>query len=71
MEEQKTIETDAEKIARIEKALEEKDTTIQQKDIEIADLKKKINSIKIDGLVRKVEPKVVEVQEDIEFDFDL
>ena len=70
-EEKKVTETDAEKIARIEKALEEKDATIKKLTEDNAELSKKINSLKIDGLVKKVEPKVPVEQEDIEFDFDL
>ena len=66
-----TKETDAEKIERIEKALAEKDETIKQQASEIENLNKKINSIRIDGLVKQVEPKVVKEQEDVVFDFDL
>ena len=67
----KPTETDAEKIARIEKALEEKDATIQKLTEERDTLNKKINSLKIDGLVKKVETKVQEKPEEIEFDFDI
>lgn len=72
--EDKTLntETDAEKIARIEKALEEKDATIKKLTEDNEVLNKKINSLKIDGLVKKVEPKVLkEEPEEVEFDFDL
>lgn len=68
---EKITETDAEKIARIEQALAEKDETIKTLQGENEGLKKKINSLKIDGLVRQVEPKVVKDEEPIEFDFDL
>ena len=70
--EKEIIETDAEKISRIEKALEEKDETIKKLTEENTSLNKKINSLKIDGLVKKVEPKALKVEEeDIQFDFDL
>ena len=65
------VETDAEKIARIEQALQDKDTQIEQLTNEKKALEKKINSLKIDGLVKQVEPKVIEKPEEIEFDFDL
>ena len=68
---EKITETDAEKIARIEQALAEKDETIKTLQGENEGLKKKINSLKIDGLVRQVEPKEVKDEEPIEFDFDL
>ena len=71
MEDKKIVETDAEKIARIEQALLDKDNEINQLKANNAELEKKINSLKIDGLVRKVEPKVIEQPEEIEFDFDL
>ena len=72
MEKEKNIvETDAEKIARIEQALAEKDETIKNLQGENEGLKKKINSLRIDGLVRQVEPKVVKDEEPIVFDFDL
>ena len=72
MEKEKDIvETDAEKIARIEQALAEKDETIKNLQGENEGLKKKINSLKIDGLVKKVEPKAVKEEEPIVFDFDL
>ena len=70
-EEKKPVETDAEKIARIEQALKDKDTQIEQLTNEKTALEKKINSLKIDGLVKQVEPKAIEKPEDIEFDFDL
>lgn len=64
-------ETDAEKIARIEKALEDKDQEIATLKSEKETLEKKVNSLKIDGLVKKVEPKVQVQEEEIQFDFDL
>lgn len=67
----KPTETDAEKIARIEQALAEKDETIKTLQGENEGLKKKINSLKIDGLVRQVDPKVVKDEEPIVFDFTL
>jgi hypothetical protein len=63
-------ETDAEKLARIEQALAEKDNTIAELKAKNEGLEKKINSLKIDGLVKKVEPTKVE-EEPIEFDFDM
>lgn len=67
-EKQETLE---EKIARVEKALEEKDKQIADLTTKNQEYEKKLNSIKIDGLVKKVETKAVEVEEPIEFDFDL
>ena len=64
-------ETDAEKIERIEKALADKDAEIEQLKASNSELTKKINSLKIDGIVKKVEPTKVEPQEEIEFDFDM
>lgn len=64
-------ETDAEKIARIEKSVEEKDKLIETLKTEKENLEKKINSLRIDGLVKKVETKVQEKEEEIQFDFDL
>ena len=71
MEEKEIKETDAEKIERIEKALAEKDNTISEQQKTIDSLNKKINSLRIDGLVKQVDTKVVEPPEDVEFDFDL
>ena len=70
MEDKKTQETDAEKIARIEKALVDKDNEIATLKGEKETLEKKVNSLRIDGLVKKVEPTTVE-EEPIEFDFDM
>lgn len=70
MEDKKTQETDAEKIARIEKALLDKDNEIAGLKAEKEELEKKVNSLRIDGLVKKVEPTKVE-EEPIEFDFDM
>ena len=64
-------ETDAEKIARIEKALNDKDIEIAQLKADKEDLEKKVNSLKIDGLVKKVEPISQPTQEEVQFDFDL
>lgn len=67
-EKQESLE---EKITRVEKALEEKDKQIADLTTKNQEYEKKLNSIKIDGLVKKVETKAVEVEEPIEFDFDL
>lgn len=64
-------ETDAEKIARIEKALEEKDNEIATLKADKEGLEKKINSLKIDGLVKKVDPTLKVEDEEIQFDFDM
>lgn len=64
-------ETLEEKIARIEKSLEDKDNEIAQLKGEKEGLEKKINSLKIDGLVKKVEPTTKVEEETIEFDFDM
>ena len=64
-------ETDAEKIARIEQALADKDNEIASLKAKNEGLEKKINSLKIDGLVKKVEPTKVEEDEPVEFDFDM
>ena len=63
-------ETLEEKLARIEKSLEDKDTEIANLKAEKEGLEKKVNSLKIDGLVKKVEPTQVE-EEQVEFDFDM
>lgn len=63
--------TDAEKIEKIERALNEKDNEIAQLKATNETLQKKINSLKVDGLVRQVEPVSQPVEEDIQFDFDL
>lgn len=70
-EEKKPQETDAEKIARIEKALADKDNEIAQLKADKEGLEKKVNSLKIDGLVKKVEPTTKVEEETIEFDFDM
>ena len=64
-------ETLEEKIARIEKALADKDAEIEQLKGEKEGLEKKVNSLKIDGLVKKVEPTTKVEEETIEFDFDM
>ena len=70
-EEKKKEETIEEKLARIEKSLEDKDNEIASLKAEKEGLEKKVNSLKVDGLVRKVEPAKQEEPEEIEFDFDL
>ena len=64
-------ETMEEKLARIEKALADKDNEIAQLKADKGELEKKVNSLKIDGLVRKVEPISQPVPEEVQFDFDL
>ena len=70
-EKQQPQETDAEKIARIEQALLDKDNEIAQLKADKEGLEKKINSLKVDGLLKKVEPTKEVEQEEIEFDFDM
>lgn len=70
-ENKKPQETDAEKIARIEQALADKDAEITQLKADKEGLEKKINSLKIDGLVKKVEPTKQSEPEEIVFDFDM
>ena len=70
-EKQPQQETDAEKLARVEQALTEKDNTIAELTAQNESLQKKINSLKIDGLVKKVEPTKEVNEEEIEFDFDM
>ena len=65
-------ETDSEKLARIEKALQDKDNEIAQLKKEKDEMQKNLNSIKLDALTKKVEPaKEDKEDEDIEFDFDI
>lgn len=64
-------ETDAEKLARIEKALADKDNEIASLKASNEELTKKVNSLKIDGLVKKVEPTTNVEPEEIVFDFDM
>ena len=72
MEENKPKEeTIEEKLARIEKALADKDNEIEQLKADKEGLEKKVNSLKIDGLVKKVEPTDKVEDEQIEFDFDM
>lgn len=72
MEENKPKEeTIEEKLARIEKALADKDNEIEQLKADKEGLEKKVNSLKIDGLVKKVEPTAKVEDEQIEFDFDM
>lgn len=70
-EKTKPQETDAEKIARIEQALADKDAEITQLKADKEVLEKKINSLKVDGLLKKVEPTVKVEDEEIQFDFDV
>lgn len=70
MDKKEKEETIEEKLARIEQALADKDNEIASLKAEKEGLEKKVNSLKIDGLVKKVEPTPVE-EEPIEFDFDL
>lgn len=71
MDKEKKEETLEEKIARVEKALADKDAEITQLKADKEGLEKKINSLKIDGLVKKVEPTKQSEPEEIEFDFDM
>lgn len=64
-------ETTEEKIARIEQALADKDAEIEQLKTTNGELNKKINALKIDGLVKKVEPTTKVEDEEIMFDFDM
>ena len=64
-------ETDSEKLARIEKALADKDAEIAQLKATNEGLEKKINSIKLDALTKQVEPAKEEVEEPVSFDFDM
>lgn len=65
-------ETDSEKLARIEKALEDKDKEIAQLKAEKTEMEKTMNSLKLDGLAKKVEPAQDKVEdEEITFDFDI
>ena len=70
-ENKKPQETDAEKIARIEQALADKDAEIENYKAQVGELTKKINSLKIDGLVKKVEPTKQSEPEERVFDFDM
>ena len=60
-----------EKIANLEKSMTEKDNSIKQLTEENANLKKQLNAIKLDSLTQKVEPAKPQVEEPIQFDFDL
>ena len=46
---------------------QERDTANQERD----NLQKKLNALRIDGLTKQVETKEVQVEEDVQFDFDL
>lgn len=67
-----TPEETSKKLDELEQQLatltKERDDALKEKD----DLQKKLNGLRIDGLVKKVEPKEeVKEDEDIEFDFDI
>ena len=64
-------ETMEEKIARIEKALQDKDNEIATLKQEKAEVEKKFNSFKLDALTKQVEPAKEEVEEPVSFDFDM
>ena len=64
-------ETIEEKLARVEQALADKDNEIAQLKADNEGLEKKVNSLKIDGLVKKVETTKQVEPEEIEFDFDM
>ena len=64
-------ETDSEKLARIEKALADKDAEIAQLKATNEGLEKKINSIKLDALTKQVEPAKQVEEEKVVFDFDM
>lgn len=64
-------ETDSEKLARIEKALADKDAEIAQLKATNEGLEKKINSIKLDALTKQVEPAKQVEDEKVVFDFDM
>ena len=64
-------ETMEEKIARIEKALQDKDEQIAKLQSEKAEVEKKFNSFKLDALTKQVEPAKEEVEEPVSFDFDM
>ena len=70
-EEKKPQETLEEKLARVEKSLQDKDNTIAELTAKNEELTKKVTSLKIDGLVRQVEPISQPVPEEVQFDFDL
>ena len=46
---------------------QERDVANQERD----NLQKKLNALRIDGLTKQVETKEVQVEEEIQFDFDL
>ena len=64
-------ETDSEKLARIEKALADKDAEIAQLKATNEGLEKRINSIKLDALTKQVEPAKQVEEEKVVFDFDM
>lgn len=67
----KDEETLEEKIARFEKALQDKDNEIAQLKLDKEGLEKKVNVLKLDALTRQVEPAKPEVEEPVTFDFDM
>ena len=64
-------ETIEEKVARLEQALADKETEIETLKTEKGALEKKVTSLKVDGLLKKVEPTTKVEEETIEFDFDM
>ena len=60
-----------EKIANLERSMTEKDTKINSLSQENEQLKKQLNSIKLDSLTRQVEPAKEQVDEEVQFDFDI
>lgn len=60
-----------EKIANLEKSMTDKDTKINSLTQENEQLKKQLNSIKLDSLTRQVEPAKEQVDEEVQFDFDI
>ena len=64
-------ETLEQKIARVEKALEEKDNKIKELEDTNKELEKQVKTLKLDGLVKKVEPTPEVKEEEITFDFDM
>lgn len=62
----------AEKIGELEQALISKDTEIANLKVERDGLQTQVNTLKITGLTRQVEPiSQPQVQEEVQFDFDL
>lgn len=59
------------KIDELENKLQEKDTQIATLTTERDELQTKVNGLRITGLTKMVEPKGKEIEEPVEFDFDL